>query len=209
LVKVKICGLTNLDDLFLAEELGADYLGFIMYPPSPRYVGEGLKGLLEAVSKAQKVVVFVNPTYEEVKKALDLGADLIQLHGSEDLEFARKIGLKRVIKAFRVKEGFDLEGLRGWGEAYAILLDTYKEGLPGGTGETFNWEIARGAVLKGYRIFLAGGLKPENVLEAIQKVSPYAIDLSSGLEKAPGKKDPAKLKELFQRLKGVNHPFSP
>jgi len=207
LVKVKICGLTNLDDLLLAEEYGADYLGFIMYPPSPRYVGEGLKVLLEAVKISKKVVVFVNPTYEEVKRALDLGADLIQLHGSEDLEFARKIGLKRVIKAFRVKEGFDLEVLKNWKETYALILDTYKERLPGGTGETFDWEIAREAVLRGYRIFLAGGLRPENVLEAIQKVSPYAIDLSSGLEKAPGKKDPAKLKELFQRLKGVNPPL--
>lgn len=209
MVKVKICGLTNLEDLLLAEEYGADYLGFIMYPPSPRYVGEGLKGLLEAVSKAKKVVVFVNPTYEEVKESLNLGADLIQLHGSEDLEFAKKIGLKRVIKAFRVKEGFDLEDLKAWKGVYALLLDTYKEGLPGGTGETFNWEIAREAVLSDYRIFLAGGLKPENVLEAIQKVFPYAIDLSSGLEKVPGKKDPTKLKELFQRLKGVNHPFRP
>jgi len=207
LVKIKICGLTNIDDLLLAENYGADYLGFIMYPPSPRYVGEGLKVLLEAVKSSKKVVVFVNPTYEEVKRALDLGADLIQLHGSEDLEFAKKIGLKRVIKAFRVKEGFDLEVLKDWEETYALLLDTYKEGMPGGTGETFNWEIAREAVLRGYRIFLAGGLKPENVLNAIQKVSPYAIDLSSGLERAPGKKDHAKLKELFQRLKGVKPPL--
>lgn len=201
MVKVKICGITNFEDISFIESFPVGYLGFIMYPPSPRYVGENLEKLLRMVKRAKKVVVFVNPSLEEVKRALDLGADLIQLHGEEPPWFGERIGFEKIIKAFRIKDKVDFELLKAWSKSYALLLDTYREGVPGGTGETFNWELAKEVSEKGFKIFLAGGLNPENVLEAIEKIRPYGIDLSSGVEKFPGKKDPEKIKTLFEKLK--------
>ncbi|MFN3505500.1 MAG: phosphoribosylanthranilate isomerase [Caldimicrobium sp.] len=203
MVKVKICGITTPEDILMIETYPVDYLGFIMYPGSPRYVGDSLKYLLTFPKKAKKVAVFVNPSYEELKEALDLGADLIQLHGEESPELAKKIGAEKIIKAFRVKEELKVEELKVWKDCYALLLDTYVKGLPGGTGKTFNWEWALPAINAGYKIFLAGGLTPDNVLLALEKVKPYAIDLSSGVEKSPGIKDPTKIKLLFERVKGV------
>jgi len=205
MVKVKICGIRKKEDLELAENFGVDYIGFILFPKSPRYAGEKVKELLSLNTRAKKVVVFVNPSYEKVKKVLDYGADFVQLHGDETTEFAKKIGFFRVIKAFRIKETVNikelLEKLSPWEKAYAVLLDTYKKGLPGGTGEPFNWGIAKRIVEKGFKIFLAGGLKPENIKSAIETVNPYAVDISSGVEKEPGKKDPEKLKTLFMKIK--------
>ncbi|MGC9108768.1 MAG: phosphoribosylanthranilate isomerase [Caldimicrobium sp.] len=200
MVKVKICGITNKEDIEFLENFSINYLGFIMYPPSPRFVGDRLGELLGFVKKALKVAVLVNPTFEEVKKVLDLGVDLIQLHGNETPDFGKRIGFERIIKAFRVRDKINFQELEAWKEAKALLLDTYLEGVFGGTGKAFNWELAREAVRKGFRIFLAGGLKPENILEAIEIVKPYGIDLSSGVEEYPGKKDHRKIEELFERL---------
>jgi len=200
LVKVKICGITNKEDIEFLENFSVNYLGFIMYPPSPRFVGDRLGELLGFVKKALKVAVLVNPTFEEVKKVLDLGVDLIQLHGNETPDFGKRIGFERIIKAFRVRDKINFQELEAWKEAKALLLDTYLEGVFGGTGKAFNWELAREAVRKGFKIFLAGGLKPENILEAIEIVKPYGIDLSSGVEEYPGKKDHRKIEELFERL---------
>ena len=197
-----MCGLKEPEDVEAVNALSVDYAGFVFYPPSPRFVGQDIGRLVGLLKKAKAVGVFVNPGFEEVKKALDRGIDLIQLHGDESLEFARKIGLSRVIKAFRVKESFDLEVLKPWRKAYAVLLDTYKKGLPGGTGECFDWEIAERAVKMGLPIFLAGGLNPENVALAVKKVKPYAVDVSSGVEKRPGKKDLQKLALFVKRAKG-------
>ncbi len=198
MVKIKICGLREKEDIEFLTQFPVNYIGFIMYPKSPRYVGNRLKNLLSLEIKAKKVVVFVNPSYEEVKKALDYGAHLIQLHGNEPLDFAKKIGLERIIKAFRVKnEDFNLEDLKPWKKAYAILLDTFIKNLPGGTGKTFNWNIAKEVVSKGYKIFLAGGINPDNALNAIKTVNPYALDIASGVEASPGKKDHEKIKRLF------------
>lgn len=203
MVKVKICGLTCKEDIEFIEKFPVDYLGFIMYPPSPRFVGGKLKDLVNCVKKAIKVGVFVNPSFEEVKEALDLGIELIQLHGDETPDLGRKIGFERVIKAFRIKEAIDFQELERWKEAHALLLDAYKAGVPGGTGEVFNWSLAREVVKRGFKIFLAGGLKPDNIVSAIRTVNPYGIDLSSGVEKYPGKKDYEKVKNLFERLKEV------
>lgn len=200
-VKIKICGLKQKEDIEFLNKFPVDYMGFIMYPPSPRYVGDSLLELISKVEKAKKVVVFVNPTYEEVKKVLDYGANLIQLHGEENLEFAKKIGLNRVIKAFRIKNDFiSMEFLEEWRDAYGVLLDTYKPGVPGGTGETFNWNIAKTAVLKGLKVFLAGGISPNNIQKAIKEVKPYAIDIASGVESEPGKKDHKKIEQIFKIL---------
>jgi len=205
MVKIKICGLKEEKDVEFLNKFPVDYIGFIMYPKSPRYVKEKLKELLPLVKKAKKVVVFVNPTYEEVREALNYGADLIQLHGEETPEFAKKIGLERVIKAFKVKENkLNFEKLSFWKDAYGILLDTYVKGIPGGTGKTFNWDIAKKVVSLGYKVFLAGGIDPQNILEAIKEVSPYAIDIASGVELYPGKKDPQKIEKLFKNLKIKN-----
>uniref|UniRef100_A0A7V4N3N7 N-(5'-phosphoribosyl)anthranilate isomerase n=1 Tax=Thermodesulfobacterium geofontis TaxID=1295609 RepID=A0A7V4N3N7_9BACT len=205
MVKIKICGLKEEEDIKFLNDFPLDYMGFIMYPKSPRYVNNKLKELLSLVKKAKKVVVFVNPSYEEVKKALDLGVDFIQLHGEETLQFGKKIGLKRVIKAFKVKDNIlDFKELSLWENAYAILLDTYVKDIPGGTGKTFNWEIAKKVVSLGYKVFLAGGINPNNVLSAIRKVSPYAIDIAGGVELYPGKKDPEKIKRLFNSLKIIS-----
>lgn len=201
MVKIKICGLKEPEDLEFINKFPVDYVGFIKYSKSPRYV-ENLKELLGIVKRAKKVAVFVNPSYEEVKKSLDLGIELIQLHGEESPELGAKIGFEKIIKAFRVKETFfNLESLKQWSQSYAILLDTYKPGIPGGTGETFNWDLAQKVVALGYRTFLAGGLTPENVVLAIKKVNPYAVDVSSGVELYPGKKDFLKIKSFFEKVK--------
>jgi len=205
MVKIKICGLKEREDIEFLNKFSVDYIGFIMYPKSPRCVKEKLKELLPLVKKAKKVVVFVNPNYEEVREALNYGADLIQLHGEEPPEFAKKIGLERVIKAFKIKEDkLNFEELSFWKDAYAILLDTYVKGIPGGTGKTFNWDVAKKVVFLGYKVFLAGGIDPQNILEAIKEVSPYAIDIASGVELYPGKKDPQKIEKLFKNLKIKN-----
>jgi len=203
MVRIKVCGITNLEDLFLVDKFGPDFVGFIMYPPSPRYVGEKLSEFLSIPTTAKKVVVLVNPTYEEARKVLNLGADFIQLHGDEDVSLAKRIGLEKVIKAFRVKDDFSFEVLKPFAQAFALLLDAYDEKSFGGTGKIFNWEIAKKAVHMGYRIFLAGGLNPENVTLAIKEVNPFGVDLASGLELYPGKKDPQKVKKLFAVLKGI------
>jgi phosphoribosylanthranilate isomerase len=205
MVKIKICGLKEEEDVKFLNDFPLDYMGFIMYTKSPRYVNNKLKELLSFVKKAKKVAVFLNPSYEEVKNTLDLGADLIQLHGEETPQFGKKIGLKRVIKAFKIKDKtFNFKELSLWKNAYAILLDTYIKGIPGGTGKTFNWEIAKKVVSLGYKVFLAGGINPDNVLSAVKEVSPYAIDIASGVELYPGKKDPEKIKRLFDNLKMIS-----
>lgn len=202
MVKVKICGIKSKNTLEFLKNFSVDYVGFIMYPKSPRFAGDELKELLMTEIAAKKVVVFVNPDYQEVKKALDQGANLVQLHGKESLEFAKKVGLSRVIKAFRVENELPDE-IKAWKEAYAILLDTYVKGTPGGTGQTFNWEIAKPLIKDGFKVFLAGGLNPENAPQAAA-LKPYALDINSGVEKAPGEKDPEKIKSLFKNLKGWN-----
>lgn len=207
MVKVKICGLTRPEDIEFIETFPVDFLGFIMYPPSPRYVGPKLKELLLAVKRAKKVVVFVNPSYDEVREALNCGADFIQLHGDEPWELAQKIGPSRVIKAIRVGDSIDPQSLTTWKGVFALLLDTYKPNLPGGTGETFDWHLAKKVVDSGFRVFLAGGLKPENIIEAIRIVKPYAIDISSGVEEKPGTKDQEKIKALFKNLEGGDPPL--
>ncbi len=201
MVKIKICGLKYPEDLKFIDELSVDYVGFVKYPKSPRYV-ENLKDLLGLIKNAKKVAVFVNPSYEEIKEVLDLGIDLIQLHGDESPELGVKVGFEKIIKAFRVKDSFlNLEVFKFWNKCYAFLLDTYKPGIPGGTGESFDWNIAKKVVSAGYRIFLAGGLNSENITVAIEKVKPYALDVSSGVELYPGKKDFQKVKTLVEKVK--------
>ncbi len=201
-VKIKVCGFTREEDLVKAQELGIDYVGFILYPKSPRFVEWGrIEGLLKCVVKAKKVAVMVNPSKEEVLKAFDMGFDLVQLHGEESYSFVKNLDLGRVIKAFRVKEGFKVG--QEWKGVYAVLLDAYSPQSYGGTGRLTDWDLAKRTVEEGFRVFLAGGLNPQNVSHAVGYVKPYAVDVSSGVESSPGVKDHKKLEEFINAVKNA------
>jgi len=205
MVKVKICGITNLEDAVEAVKAGADYLGFVLYPQSPRYIPPEKVGEIvgNLPKKVPIVAVVVNESPERLIELFDLGFDYIQLHGDESPDILNYLPPSQVIKAFRVKERLDEELLKPWEGVHAFLLDTYKRGAYGGTGETFDWEVAKGLTQKGYKIFLSGGLNPQNVEEAVLSVRPYAVDVSSGVELTKGKKDLKKLKEFITRAKLV------
>ncbi len=201
--KVKICGLTRIENALLSLEAGADYLGFILYPKSPRFLPpQKRREILNELRNATKVAVMVNPSEEEVLQAFEEGFDLVQLHGEESLDFARKVGIDRVIKAFRVKDRTpNIE--KGWKDAFGVLLDTYSKEAYGGTGKTFNWDIAKDLVGRGFKLFLSGGLNPENVKDAVQEVKPFAVDVSSGVELKPGVKDKMKIERFVKEAKSL------
>ncbi len=203
MVKVKICGLTRAEDVEFAVESGADYTGFILYPKSPRFVEPSkVKDLLRAGEGSLRVAVVVNPSEEEILRILDLGFDLVQLHGEEDPKLLSVVEPKRVIKAFRVKDS-PPKGLRDWSGVHGILLDTYSKMSYGGTGEVFDWSVAKEVVKGGFKVFLAGGLRPENVRRAVCEVRPYCVDVSSGVEISPGIKDKMKVREFIREAKGL------
>ncbi|MBI5894234.1 MAG: phosphoribosylanthranilate isomerase [Deltaproteobacteria bacterium] len=213
MIRVKICGITNLEDAIAATEYGADALGFVFYKKSPRCVDvKTVKKIVKALPPFITAVgVFVNETKDKINKIIDeTGLNVIQLHGDEPPEFCNGFE-RKVIKAFKIQgsraaAGFSLRQLRNLKVAAtqynvsAYLLDTYQEGIEGGTGRTFNWALAKKAKRFG-RIILAGGLTPENVADAVKKVNPYAVDVSSGVEKRPGEKDLKKVKEFIERAK--------
>ena len=202
MVRIKICGITNLEDALLAADLGADALGFIFYPPSPRSVEQdAARAIIAQLPPLVTTVgVFVDEDAATVKElAARVGLDWLQLHGQETPEYCRSLG-RRAIKAFRIRDVNSLAGLAAYqGVVQALLLDTYKKGQVGGTGETFNWDLAREAKKYG-PIILAGGLTAANVAQAIAFVQPQAVDLASGVEAAPGKKDPEKLRAFFKAV---------
>ncbi len=198
MVKIKICGITNLEDALLAVDAGADALGFVFFTKSPRHIfPEQATDIIKRLPPfVQTVGLFVNEDLDIVNTTADLcGLDLVQLHGEETPEFCQSVK-RRVIKAFRVKDITSLEEIRSYHVA-ACLLDAWSPSAYGGTGKTFNWEIAAATVASGH-VILAGGLTPENVAEAVQIVKPYAVDVSSGVESEPGKKD-ARLMQRFIR----------
>ncbi|MGA8142444.1 MAG: phosphoribosylanthranilate isomerase [Candidatus Acidiferrales bacterium] len=205
-VKVKICGITNWTDARRAVEAGAHFLGFNFYRQSPRYIQPAaarriVRRLPERVSA---VGVFVNETEESILAiAGKVGLDYLQLHGEESPELVARLKHKfPVIKAIRVRESFRLSHLDAFHRASAFLLDGFDSRRHGGTGKTFNWNLARrsnGA----RRIFLAGGLTPENVAEAIHTAHPYAVDVCSGVEARPGRKDPMRILALMWAVKAA------
>ncbi len=204
-VRLKICGITNLEDALLAADMGAHALGFIFYPKSPRKVE--VDAAREIISQLPPFIltvgVFVDEEPQTVRDvATRAGLDWLQLHGKESPEYCRSLG-RRVIKAFRIQDEKSLASLAAFrGAAQAFLLDTYKKGLVGGTGETFNWNLARQARQYG-PIILAGGLTPENVAQAITIAQPQAVDVASGVEAAPGRKNPEKLRAFCAAVKGM------
>ncbi len=199
MVRVKICGITNEDDALFAVAAGADALGFV-FASSPRRVS--LDKAFDIIRRlppfVQTVGVFVDAEIEEVIFCRNqLKLDLIQLSGNEDNDYIRAIG-PRVVKSVHVKNGVEPD-LDAHGSA-TILLDTTCNGLMGGTGKTFDWGIAaKAAILR--PVILAGGLNPENVVDAITQVRPYAVDVSTGVEIEPGRKNHEKIKCFIQRAK--------
>jgi phosphoribosylanthranilate isomerase len=200
MVKVKICGITNWTDARRAVESGADFLGFNFYRASSRYIEPAkARSIVRKLPKRVITVgVFVNAGEAEIRRiARNVGLQRLQLHGDEPPEFVRRLHrILPVIKALRVQKPFRLAEVKRFDQAHAILLDGFDSRTPGGTGKTFDWKIGKRAS-SGRRIFLAGGLTPENVGAAIRAVHPYAVDVCSGVESVPGKKDPALVKALI------------
>jgi phosphoribosylanthranilate isomerase len=203
MVKIKICGITNLTDARLAVDLGADALGFIFYPKSPRYVApDAAREIIAHLPPfLVSVGVFVDEAAAVIQNlAAQAGLDWIQVHGQESPDYCRSLG-RRVIKGFRIRDESSLKDLEPFqGAVQAFLLDTYKKGQVGGTGETFDWRLGQEAKKYG-QIILAGGLTPDNIAQAIKVARPSAVDTASGTEAAPGKKDPAKLKAFFRAIR--------
>ena len=204
MIPVKICGITSLENAWMAVNYGASAIGMIFYKGSPRYVepNKVVKWIEQVPDKVKKVGVFVNENIEIIQSAIEkLSLDYIQIHGNESPEFCKEI-IKPIIKVLRVDNHVDNSVLEGY-NVYAFLLDTYKKDKFGGTGENFNWEFV--AALKTETpIILSGGLNADNILQGIDVVQPAAVDLSSGVESRPGEKDENKMKQLFEILKDTN-----
>jgi phosphoribosylanthranilate isomerase len=203
-VRIKICGITNLDDALSAVYSGADAVGFVFFRESPRYISydDAASIIVRLPPFITTVGVFVNEKPEQTEKiALRTGIDAIQLHGEEPHHVYPLS--RRIIKAIRVKNLESLDPLIDYqGKVSAFLLDTYAPDAFGGTGRIFNWDIASEAKQFG-RVILAGGLTPDNVAEAVRQVMPYGVDVSSGVESQKGKKDHNKMKAFIERAKGV------
>lgn len=201
-VKIKVCGMTQLDDAMMAVDCGADAVGFIFYKKSPRHVIESTvkKIVAHLPPFVNRVGVFVNETAERINRLTEVcGLDAVQLHGDESPAFCRKIKMP-VIKAFRMKNADTLASFSKY-RVNGYLLDAFDEEQFGGTGRTFDWKWARGAKKYG-PVILAGGLTPANVASAVLQVQPYGVDVCSGVEKSPGKKDPRKIKAFFKAVRG-------
>lgn len=206
MIKIKICGITNLDDAMAAAEYGADALGFNFYKKSPRYIEpeKAAEIIYQLPPLVLPVGVFVNEHEKRVREIQSLtGIQVLQFHGDESPEFCERFE-SRVIKAFQVKDKESFHSLAHY-KVGAFLLDSYKDGLKGGTGVTFNWHLA--VVAKSFgRIILAGGLNPDNVVEAAKLVQPYAVDVAGGVEKEKGIKDHAKLKKFIVEVRRAARP---
>ena len=202
-MRVKICGITNLEDALHAAESGADALGFIFVDSSARKISPDTarRIIRELPPFVVPVGVFADASNRTIVETAEwTGIRCVQLHGNETPESCRDLPILSY-KAFHVGDGFDAGALTRY-PGTAFLLDTAVDGMRGGTGITFDWNIARAASAHG-RIILAGGLTPANIAEAISTAQPYGVDVNSGVESAPGKKDPQKLRELFQNIRSI------
>ncbi|HEX7722542.1 MAG TPA: phosphoribosylanthranilate isomerase [Pyrinomonadaceae bacterium] len=206
MVKIKICGITNPDDARLAVEAGADMLGFNFYRPSPRFIEpDEAREIIDSVARESEVIavgIFVDETLESVIEAVRIsGVDAVQLHGDESVAYCADLksalnGIT-IIKALRVSDSFK----PGTATSYpvdAIMLDAFHDSLRGGTGKVIDWKIALQTRELVPQFFLSGGLSPENVAEAVERVQPYAVDACSRLELSPGRKDPLRVKAFVR-----------
>lgn len=210
MTKVKICGLTRVEDAQFAVQQGAWALGMIMWPASPRHCEpQRAAEIVDATRRSIETVgVFVDQTLDEVVNlTTEIGLTMVQLHGDEGQQFCKAVAQRtgaRVIKSFRVKDRSILGEMGKFYDVDYHLLDTYKAGIPGGTGEVFDWNFLAANPRRGNApLILSGGLKPSNVAEAITMVRPFAVDVSSGVESEPGIKDHDLISEFFAAAKSV------
>ncbi len=201
-VKVKICGITNLEDASIAVELGANAIGFI-FAPSPRQIApQKVRKIIRAIPPFVKTVgIFVNEAPATIREVMQhCGLDLVQLHGDESPAFCDEL-MPYTIKSLRIMDESCLQTSRAYhGKVRALLLDTYSKEKVGGTGKTFDWNLAIKIKKMGIPIILSGGLGPSNIDLAIHTVRPYAVDVNSGVEKYPGKKSHILIKALMAEL---------
>jgi len=206
MVKIKICGITNIDDAMAAVDYGADALGFNFFKKSPRYIEphKAAEIIAQLPPFIVPVAIFVNEREERIREILSSACiHGVQFHGDETPEFCQRFG-NHVIKAFQIKDKESIKHMAHY-RVSAYLLDSYREGLRGGTGETFDWHLAVVAKTFG-RIILAGGLTPDNVAEAVKLVRPYGVDVASGVEREKGVKDHGKLRKFISEVRGASRP---
>ncbi len=205
MVRVKICGITNSEDATKAVDLGADALGFI-FAPSPRRIRpEEAHRIIAALPPfIISVGVFVNEKPAVIKEVVEFcNLGLVQLHGDESAAMCAEL-MPRTIKAFRIKNDHSLGGVKPYvGSVRALLFDTHSENMRGGTGRTFDWSVATERKTLGVPLILSGGLNPANIAEAITTVRPYAVDVSSGIEERPGKKDHRLMSALMETIRAI------
>jgi len=201
---IKICGITNLSDAHAAVEAGADILGFNFYKPSPRYIApETAREIINTLPESILTVgVFVNEGAPDAVRSIanQSGVKAVQLHGDESPDYCR--ALNSVIKTFSVSDNFDIKQLESY-EVDAIMLDTKDNRLRGGTGRVFDWAIAQQVSQLIPKLYLAGGLSPENITEAIEMVQPYAVDACSSLEDKPGIKNHERMRVFVSKVRSV------
>ena len=201
--RIKICGITNVEDALQAVEAGADALGFVFYEKSPRFVAphEVQKIIAELPPFVTTVGLFVNEPISRIRRTMAAARlDVVQLHGDEQPDDCL-IAPLRVIKGLRVRDAASLEGVDRY-QVSALLLDAWSDDAYGGTGEQFDWQLAKHLTAK-RPLILAGGLNPQNVIDAVRLVKPYAVDVSSGVEAQPGKKDHQKVAEFICRVRNA------
>ncbi len=205
-LRVKICGITNVEDAVAAVDAGADALGFMFFEKSKRNITfERAAEIIRALPPyVAKVGVFVNAAEDFIRECIETtGIDTLQLHGEESPEFCECFAPMKVVKAFRVRDENSLQACLGY-RNHAWLLDSFVADALGGTGVTFNWDVGIEAVKLNRMIVLAGGLKPETVADAVRRVRPFAVDVSSGVESQPGRKDHRKIRGFVHAAKSVN-----
>jgi phosphoribosylanthranilate isomerase len=204
MTRIKICGITRVEDALIAASSGADALGLVFYAPSPRYVS--IERALEICAALppfiSKVGLFVNADSATVSEVCSrVALDVLQFHGDEAPEYCAQFGMP-YLKAIRVRPGMDLlQCALQFKDAQGLLLDAYKEGMPGGTGATFDWNLIPGYLPR--PVILSGGLDADNVAAAIKQVRPYAVDVSSGVESQKGIKSAAKIRAFINEVKRV------
>ncbi len=200
MIPIKICGISNIESLKIILKYPVSAIGFIFYNKSPRFITpiEATELSKHIPQSIKKVGVFVNETVEKVKQICNhVKLDFIQLHGNEDQDYINNFSTP-IIKAIRVGNDFTSQSLTNY-KVHSFLLDTFQPGIFGGTGETFNWDLIKKRDSP-IPIILSGGLNPQNIMTAVNKVNPSAIDINSGVEKCPGEKDDMKISTLFSKL---------